>query len=120
MDAKTKNIVAWVVTAMMAFMIIKAGGLKLMNHSDQAGNFVKWGYPDWFMYLIGGLEVLGGIGLFIPKTRTLAIFGIIGIMLGAIYTHVIVDGNPTHVGGAVAVSVLGIVILMLRKGEKQV
>ncbi len=115
MDAKTKNIVAWIVTAMMAFMIIKAGVVKLMDNPMQVANFVKWGYPDWFMYLIGGLEVLGGIGLFIPKTRTLAIYGIIGIMLGAIYTHIIVDGHPTHIGGAVAVSVLGIVILMLRR-----
>lgn len=118
MDAKTKNIVAWVLTAMMAFMIIKAGAVKLLNNPMQVANFVKWGYPDWFMYLIGGLEVLGGVGLFIPKTRTLAIFGIIAIMLGAIYTHIIIDGNPTHIGGATVVSILGIAIIMLRKGEK--
>ena len=115
MDAKTKNIIAWIATAMVAYMMTKAGVLKLISHEVEVTRFIKWGFSDWFRYLIGGLEILGAIGLFIPKLRTPAIFGIIGLMIGAIYTHVVLDNNPTHIGGASAVILLGIVILMLRR-----
>ena len=117
MNPNTKNIVAWVLTAMVAFMMIKAGGTKLIGHEVEVARFTKWGFPIWFMYMIGSLEVAGGIGLFIPKLRTLTIIGIIGIMLGAIYTHIFLDNHPTHIGGAVLVSVLSIAVFALRKGE---
>ena len=45
------------------------------------------GLPAWFGYVIGGAEVLGGIGLLIPRLSALAATGIIPIMLGAIYFH---------------------------------
>ena len=101
-------------------MVLKAGIVKLIAHESQVISFARWGYPDWFMYLIGGLEVAGVIGLFIPKLRSLAIFGIIGIMLGAMYTHIVVDNMPTHLGGSIAVTIIGIAILVLRKGESTV
>ncbi len=115
MDAKTKNIIAWVATAMVAYMMTKAGILKLISHEVEVTRFIKWGFSDWFRYMIGALEVLGAIGLFVPKLRTPAIFGIIGLMIGAIYTHVILDNNPTHIGGACFVILLSVVVLMLRK-----
>lgn len=53
--------------------------------------FVDWGYAPWFATVIGVLEVLGAIGLLIPRLTKAAILGLTGIMIGAAYTHITND-----------------------------
>lgn len=84
--SKGKNIVSWVLAAVLGAMFLLAGAGKLGGGATEM--FTGWGYPAWFATLIGISEVLGGIGLLIPRTRRLAIMGLTVIMLGAAYTHV--------------------------------
>lgn len=115
MNANTKNIIAWVVTAAIAFMIGSAGVMKLMGVEDLVQNFQKWGYSDIFRYAIGGFEVAGVIGLFIPSVRKLAAMGIIGLMIGAVYTHMS-NGEPFSANGAaIIVMALCGLFIWLRK-----
>jgi len=51
--------------------------------------FERWGYPIWFMYLIGVVEVVGGIGLIIQRFSATAGAALALMMIGAIGTHVI-------------------------------
>jgi len=106
MDSKTKNTIAWIVTALIAFIIGTAGISKLIGVEDIVQNFQKWGYSDIFRYAIGGFQIAGAIGLFIPSVRKLAAMGIIGLMIGAIYTHVS-NGEPLSLNGA-AVGVIAL------------
>jgi uncharacterized membrane protein YphA (DoxX/SURF4 family) len=63
------------------------GVTKLLSLDFQVTFFTNWGYSFSFMYIIGALEVLGAIGLLIKPLRLLANIGLIGIMIGALYTH---------------------------------
>lgn len=86
-----KKIFALVLTVALAFFFIvpnglgKAFGLLGTNVEELAAPF---GYSAGFMRLIGGLELLGGIGLLIPQTRKLAALGLVGLMIGAIGSHI--------------------------------
>jgi len=115
MDSKTKNIIAWIATILMALLFLGSGGMKLAGNAGIINQFSSWGFPDWFRNVIGMLEIAGAIGLFIPKLRSLAIYGLIAIMVGAIYTHVVKEGAPADSIGAIVAILLGAVILQLRK-----
>ena len=64
-----------------------AGGSKLLNPSAHAENFADWGYPPWFLYLTGLIEVGGAVGLFFPKARLPATLVLGLTMVGAAVTH---------------------------------
>jgi putative oxidoreductase len=49
--------------------------------------FAHWGYPPWFATLIGILELIGAVGLLIPRTTRYAVLWLSVIMCGAGYTH---------------------------------
>lgn len=79
----TVIVVSWFLTLGFLF----SGGMKLIAHEMQVQNFENFGYPMWFMYLIGGLEVLAAVLIFLPPTRLWGALLIIVIMIGAIGTH---------------------------------
>ena len=86
-----KKIFGLVLTIALALFFIvpnglgKTFGLLGTDINELAETF---GYSAGFMQLIGGLELLGGVGLLLPQTRKLAALGLIGLMLGAIVTHI--------------------------------
>jgi uncharacterized membrane protein YphA (DoxX/SURF4 family) len=53
----------------------------------QVQSFVHWGYPMWFLYLTGFLEVVGGLSLALASTRFVGSLLLGCVMLGAIATH---------------------------------
>ena len=64
-----------------------AGGAKLLNPDAHAGSFANWGYPQWFLYVTGIIEVGGAIGLLIPAARFYATVVLSATMVGAAITH---------------------------------
>jgi putative oxidoreductase len=74
----------WIV---LGAMFVMAGGAKLMGQHSQVEHFAQWGYPLWFLYLIGIIEVGGGICLFIPKAQFYGIVVLSITMVGAALTH---------------------------------
>lgn len=55
--------------------------------------FGNIGLGQWFRYLTGTLEVLGGIGLLIPRLAGLAALMLAAVMVGAVLTHLFVLGG---------------------------
>jgi uncharacterized membrane protein YphA (DoxX/SURF4 family) len=74
----------WVI---LAILFLVAGGSKLLNPEAHAENFTNWGYPIWFLYMTGIIEVGGAIGLLIPAARLSAILVLSATMVGAAVTH---------------------------------
>ena len=70
---------------LLAVGYLLAGLIKFTDGA--APTFARWGYAPWFAILIGVLELIGAIGLLIPKTRRATILGLALIMIGAVYTH---------------------------------
>ncbi|HEY2824748.1 MAG TPA: DoxX family protein [Gemmatimonadales bacterium] len=62
--------------------------------------FVIWGYPMWFMYAVGAVEMIGGLALFVPRVASWAAMGLMAVMIGAVVTslhHPIVEPRFTWV-----------------------
>ena len=64
-----------------------AGGTKLVNPDAHAQDFSNWGYPYWFLYVTGIIEVGGAICLLIPATRLYGTLLLSVTMVGAAMTH---------------------------------
>jgi putative oxidoreductase len=77
-----------IVAGLLALIFILSGGAKLAGLEFEIEAFTRWGYPLWFMYLAGTLEVAGGIALLIPRLSALAAAGMAVFMTGAVATHV--------------------------------
>lgn len=75
-----------VASILLALLFLLAGVTKLAGFAMPAEQFVAWGYPPWFQYVIGGLETLAGVGFLARRTRFAASAVVVVIMAGAIYT----------------------------------
>ena len=86
--SKGKTIALWVVSGLVAALFLFAGGFKLLKPEMAKQGFVQMGYAAWFAIFIGICEVLGGIGVLIPRVAGLAAACLSVIMVGAVYTVV--------------------------------
>ena len=91
MNPKTKQILMWVCIVPLALLFAFTSFGKLSGDPETEANFIRWGYTPVFKIVIGCLEGLGAIGLLIPRLRKWAALGLIGIMIGAAYTHLTHD-----------------------------
>ncbi|MET4076516.1 DoxX family protein [Hymenobacter sp. UYCo722] len=87
MSVKTKKILSWVLSGLLALGFIGAGGSKLAGAADQLHNLESWGYPLWFRFPIGLVEIGLGIALLVPAYRTLALYGVFIWAVTAAITH---------------------------------
>ena len=79
------TLLSWV----LALIFLLSGGAKLAGLEFEIAAFERWGYPWWFMYLTGVIEVVGGVGLLLRRLAALASVGLAAVMVGAIATHLI-------------------------------
>jgi putative oxidoreductase len=86
--SKSKTITLWVASGLVAALFLFAGGTKLLMPAQMKASFAQIGYPGWFATFIGVCEVLGGIGVLIPRVAGLAAACLSIIMVGAVYTVV--------------------------------
>ena len=107
MSPSVRNIIAWILQVLLAIAFIKSGFDKLSNLDGTMKMFSGLGMPAWFGALIGGAELLGGIGLLIPRTVRLAALGLIVIMIGAVVLH------ATKIPGGIAGGTAAMVLLVL-------
>ncbi|MFG1857780.1 DoxX family protein, partial [Actinomadura geliboluensis] len=81
----------WVPQVLLAAFLLIASGLpKLVGQADAVETFELIGWGQWFRYVTGIVEVSGAIGLLVPRLAGLAATGLIGLMAGAITTHLLV------------------------------
>lgn len=97
-------------------MFIFSGVHKLMDLPGTTTMFGGLGLPGWFAGFIGGAEVLGGLGLLVPRTVRPTAMGLLVIMLGAVFMHATkIPGGLAKAGPAlVALLLLLVVVLVLR------
>ena len=81
----------WVCAIFLAVAFVFVGILKLEGPSAirWTERFVNWGYPANTQYVVGVLEILGGLGVMIPKWRRVAAAILIALMIGALGTHAV-------------------------------
>lgn len=76
-------------SVILAVIFLLSGAAKLAGLDFEIQAFARWGYPVWFMYLVGVIEVSGAAMLMIRPLRALAAAGLSLFMVGPIVTHVL-------------------------------
>jgi uncharacterized membrane protein YphA (DoxX/SURF4 family) len=102
------NHVLWVLQIGAAGMFLMVGFFKLSGDPRMVGLFDAIGVGQWFRYVTGSLEVLGAILLLIPRLSGLGALLLVGVMLGAVATHLfVVGGSP--LGAIILLIVTGVI-----------
>jgi uncharacterized membrane protein YphA (DoxX/SURF4 family) len=103
-------------------VMLLAGGTKLAGTNEHVESFERWGYPQWFRVLTGAVEVTGGFGLLLGRSRPrLATLGgtlVAGTMLGALYTHLLRVRDPPAVAARPGV-LFGIALVSIRDARRR-
>ncbi len=109
--SKGKKIALWIVSILLAALFLFTGLPKLLTSDKIRPMFAHYGYAPWFATLIGVSEVLGAIGLLVPRVAALATAGLSIIMVGAVFTLV------THHEFPQAVTPLVVLVLLIAVGS---
>jgi hypothetical protein len=88
------NIALWIVQVLLAALFLFAGGIKLVTPMEEMMKQMPLQLPGWFVLFTGVVEVLGAIGLILPRLlgirpglTPLAAAGLVIVMIGAmVYT----------------------------------
>ncbi|MGA7412552.1 MAG: DoxX family protein [Bryobacteraceae bacterium] len=94
-SGKGLTITLWVLQILAAAAFLAAGGSKLAGAPQMVALFEKVGFGDWFRYLTGLLEVIGAIGLLVPRYAFYGAVLLATVMVSAIAFHLaVLGGSP--------------------------
>ncbi len=88
-NAKAKNIALWIGQIVLGAFYIMQSIPKLTSDAEVIANFQRWGMPGGFHYVVGGVELFGGLLLCFRPTAAFSALGLILLMMGAAVTHLI-------------------------------
>lgn len=104
---KTKKILYWSTTGLIALMIAFSSFLHLSKSDAIVDAFSKGGLPMYFMPLLGTAKLLGAIGLVIPERGLLKEWvyaGFTFMFIGAAWLHI--STNTPFVPPMIALAIL--------------
>lgn len=91
---RAARIATWALRIVLAFAMIGAGLAKLSGAAPMVQLFDFIGIGQWFRFVTGAIEVLGGIGLLTPFAGVAAL-ALTGVLAGAALTEVVlVQSHP--------------------------
>jgi len=112
-----KSKVQMVITVLLSLAFLGAGIMKLTGAEDLRQGFENWGYPIFFMYIIGICEVAGAIGLWLRRFSFAAKICFIILMAGAVLTHLVFDTFQEAMAPIILI-ILTAVTLWLHRRER--
>ena len=86
--SRVKLVFVWIVTAVLGMVFLMVGSTKTFQPGMIAEQFAGWGYPAWFVPVIGVAELLGALLLLIPRTARYGAGLLVLVMAGAAFTHI--------------------------------
>lgn len=96
---KSLVIVLWGCRILVSLILLQTLYFKFTAHPESVLLFTKLGVEPWGRIALGCIELLVGIGLLIPRLSLLASFGAVGILSGAILTHLAIIGIESNGDG---------------------
>ena len=108
-----REVVLWLITLFLAYVFLRQGFAKFSDTSGWASAFRAWHYPDWFLILIGIIEVSAALLLLTRRFASIGAAMIIVVMLGGMGTH-IRSGRPRHMTSEILPLTLATVIAVTR------
>ena len=107
-------IALWAVTVLSSVFFTLMGLPKVLGQGGWAGRFATWGYPPWFVVVVGVAELAGAVMVLIPRLATLGGSLLAVIMLGAVATHLLHGETARVLVPLVMVAVLTIIAWVRR------
>jgi len=88
---RVSPVAIWSISIILALLFAAVGLSKLWGQSSArwGSRFLNWGYPTGFHYVVGGVEIISGLALLVPRSRKPAAFSLTVLMAGALGTHLI-------------------------------
>lgn len=119
MTASTRNIIAWILQVLLGLAFIASGANKLKDLSGTVSMFGGLGLPAALAYVVAFGEILGGIGLLIPRFTRYAALALLPIMVGAVVMHATkIPGGIKGGVPALVLLVLLVVVFFLRRPQQ--
>ena len=85
----TRSRSVFVLSVLLSILFIGMGGItKLAGAQFQRDTFAHFGYPAWFMYVIGGIELVCGLLILSSKSRFLAASSMVTVTIGVVFSMV--------------------------------
>ncbi|WP_299051326.1 DoxX family protein [uncultured Nocardioides sp.] len=92
---RAATVVAWVAQVALAVVFVMAGAAKLFADPAMVEMFTTLGSEPLLRLVVGVLEVLGAVGLLVPRVAALAAGGLVLLMLGAAVANLaFLDSSP--------------------------
>ena len=100
----------------LAIVFLLSGATKLAGVKKIAAQFERWRYPPSVRIAGGALEVAGAALLLVPNLSLYGALVLLGVLVTALYTHVLREKVPSH-GAAAAILLVFVVVLGLLRGD---
>ena len=110
-----KSKVQIAVTVLLTLAFLGSGIMKLTGGEDIRQGFEHWGYPVFFMYVIGLCEVAGAVGLWLRRFSYAAKVCLIILMAGAVATHLVFDSLTEAVPPIILILLIALTLMLHRK-----
>lgn len=121
--AKSRLVAYWIVTSLMALVLISGGVAELTGDKTTMAGMLLLGYPAYFTRLLGFWKIAGGIVLLIPRWPLVKEWAYIGVFLdmsGAFIAHIFCHSESFHLVTTGLLSVLTVVSWMLRPPARKI
>ena len=120
MSPSVRSIIAWILQVILTVIFIKPAFDKLRNLDGTLKMFGGLGLPAVLGAVVGAAELLGGIGLLIPRTVRPAAIGLIIIMIGALVMHATKIPGGIAGGAFAGALLLGLIVVALLRRPARV
>lgn len=102
---------SWILRLVVAIILLQTLYYKFTAHPDSVHIFTAIGIEPWGRIGVGILELITALLILIPNTKVIGIMCTLVIILGAVFSHLLVLGlNVSNDGGALFV--LAIIVLI--------
>lgn len=110
---KLLKLISWTLKLLLAAsFIISVFMHELSSNPETLKHFISFGFNAIFMYFIGVSELVLAIAIFIPRLSVMAALGLIIIMIGASYSHLILAKDPWQTGAPSIITAIVLAILI--------
>lgn len=122
-SCKTKTITSWILQIIAAAILAQTLFFKFSGAAESKFIFNTLGVEPWGRLASGVVELIAVVLLLVPRTVTLGALLALGVMTGAIGSHltklglVVMNDGGLLFALAVMVFVCGAIILLLRRQE---
>ncbi len=121
--SKAKTYILWGLQIVAAVILLQTLYFKFTAQPESVYIFSKLGAEPFGRIASGVVELIAGVLLFIPSTAWLGAFIAVGVMSGALVSHLTILGIEVQGDGgelfglAITVFVCSLIILFLRRKE---